>query len=96
MLALIDAGVDDITETEDGIEVYTAPEKLGEIHKDLIAKGFEISQVELQMKPKNLQVLEDPAAAGKALTFLDILEDLEDVQKVHTNLEIPDEVMSKL
>ncbi|HKC04409.1 MAG TPA: YebC/PmpR family DNA-binding transcriptional regulator [Patescibacteria group bacterium] len=96
MLSLIDAGVDDVTETADGIEVYTAPDKLGEIHKALGALGFEISQVELQMKPKNLQVLEDPAVASKALKFLNALDEVEDVQKVHTNLDIPEDVMKNI
>lgn len=96
MLSLIDAGVDDVNETEDGIEVYTAPEKLGETHKALGAKGFEISQAELQMKPKNLQVLKNPNDASKALKFLDALDELEDVQKVHTNLEIPEDVMKQV
>lgn len=92
MLSLIDAGVEDVNETEDGIEVYTMPEKLGDIHKALSVKGMEITQVELQMKPKNLQMLTDKDSASKALKFLDALDDLEDVQKVYTNLEIPDNV----
>lgn len=96
MLSLIDAGVEDVSETEDGIEVYTVPEKLGETHKALSAKGFEISQAEMQMNPKNLQVLEDPVEAAKALKFLDTLEELEDVQKVYTNLEVPENVMKQL
>ncbi|QQG41436.1 MAG: YebC/PmpR family DNA-binding transcriptional regulator [Candidatus Woesebacteria bacterium] len=96
MLSLIEGGVEDVNETEDGIEVYTAPEKLGEIHKDLLAKGFEITQVELQMKPKNLQAISDPNQASKVVKFLDALDELEDVQKVFTNVEIPDEVMNKL
>lgn len=96
MLSLIDAGIEDINETDDGIEVYTMPENLGEIHKALSAKGMEIAQVELQMKPKNLQVLTDQDSASKALKFLDILDELEDVQKVHTNLEIPEDVMKNI
>lgn len=96
MLSLIDAGVEDVNETEDGIEVYTVPEKLGEIHKALSAKGFEITQAELQMKPKNLQVIEDPASAAKAIKFLDALEELDDVQKVFSNLDIPDEIMGQI
>ena len=96
MLTLIDSGVEDVVETEDGIEVYTAPEKLGEIHKALSAKGFEITQTELQMKPKNLQVIENVNDATKAMKFLDTLEEQEDVQKVFSNLEIPDAIMKQI
>lgn len=96
MLGLIDAGVEDVAETEDGIEVYTAPAKLGEIHKALTAKGFEITETELQMKPKNLQTINDPSEAAKALKFLDSLEEPEDVQKVYSNLDIPDDIMGQI
>lgn len=96
MLALIDAGVEDIEDSGDGFEVYTAPEKLSEMHKKLVGSSFEVSQAELQMKPKNFQTITDPAVATKALKFLDDVEGLEDVQKVFSNLDIPDEVMAKI
>jgi YebC/PmpR family DNA-binding regulatory protein len=96
MLSLIDAGIEDLTETEDGIEVYTAPDKLGEIHKILVSGGFIITQAELQMKPKNLQEIANVEAATKALKFLDTLEEQEDVQKVFSNIEIPEQVMQQI
>ncbi len=96
MLRLIDAGAEDLQEVADGVEVYVAPDKLGELRKKLSEGGFEIKQTELQMKPKNLQTISDPIEAGKALKFLDALDEQDDVQKVHTNLDIPDEVMGKI
>ena len=96
MLSLIDLGVEDIEDTDDGLEVYVAPDKLGELHKDLLSKGFEVPTIELQMKPKNLQTISDPAQASKALKFLDSLEEMDDVQKVFSNLDIPDETLSQL
>jgi YebC/PmpR family DNA-binding regulatory protein len=96
MLALIDAGVEDIEDSGDGFEVYVAPEKLSEMHKKLVGGGFEVAETELQMKPKNFQTITDPAGAAKALKFLDDVEALEDVQKVFSNLDIPDEVMAKI
>ncbi|KKU09419.1 MAG: transcriptional regulator, partial [Candidatus Woesebacteria bacterium GW2011_GWB1_45_5] len=42
MLSLIDAGVEDIEESDDGLEVYVAPDKLSEMHKKIQALGFEI------------------------------------------------------
>ena len=96
MLSLIDAGAEDIQETNDGIEVYAAPEKLSEIHKKLVDAGFGISKTELQMKPKNLQTISDPAAASKAVKFLDSLEELDDVQKIFSNLDTPDDTMAQI
>lgn len=96
ILRLIDAGVEDVEETEDGIEVFVLPEKLGDMHKTLAAAGFEITLVELQMKPKNLQTITDSAVAQKAINLIDSLENLEDVQKVFTNLDIPDEIAKQI
>jgi YebC/PmpR family DNA-binding regulatory protein len=96
MLQMIDLGVEDVTDSEDGIEVYTAPEKLGEERKKFEAAGFTMKETELIMKPKNLQTVNDPGVAAKALTFLDSVEDIEDVINVFTNLDIPDETMQKL
>lgn len=86
MLKLIDAGVDDINETEDGIEVYVAPEHLGETRKKLQALGFEVVETELQLKPKNTMAIETPEQEEKIMKFLDAFEENEDVQKVFTNL----------
>jgi YebC/PmpR family DNA-binding regulatory protein len=90
MLQLIDAGVEDIQEADDGLEVYVAPDKLGQIHKNLTEAGFEIVRTELQMKPKNWQVVSDPEVAAKVIKFLEEIEKHDDVQKVFSNLDIPD------
>ncbi len=86
MLKLIDAGVEDVNETEDGIEVYVAPGELGETHKKLQELGFEVTETELQLKPKNTMALETPEQEEKILKFIDSLEENDDVVKVFTNL----------
>lgn len=96
ILELIDLGVEDVDEVEDGLEVYVEGGKLNETKKTLEKKGFEITSSELVQKPKTLQTVSDEKTAAKALTFLNNLEDYEDVQKVFANLNIPEEVMKKL
>ena len=96
MLTMIDLGAEDIADTEDGIEVYTNPTSLAEERKKLEEAGFEITETELIMKPKNLQVLTDPTVAAKALTFLETVEEHDDVAKVFSNLDISDETMQKI
>lgn len=96
MLQMIDLGVEDVADTDIGIEVYTSPTELGEERKKFINAGFEVLETELIMKPKNLQSITDPALAAKVLTFLDNVEELDDVSKVFSNLDIPNEVMQKL
>ena len=85
MLALIDVGADDLMESEDGIEVYTHPELLSEIRTKLLEVGFEIKEVELQMKPKVVMADVDPSLQEKIIKFLNILVDCDDVQKVYSN-----------
>lgn len=96
MLTMIDLGVEDVTDTPEGIEVYTAPDKLGQERKKFLDAKFDLIETELIMKPKNLQTITDSAVAAKALTFLDNLEDHDDVSKVFSNIEIPDPVMQHL
>lgn len=96
MLSMIDAGADDMTETEDGIEVYTQPDMLSETHKKLVDMGFEVAETELRMKPKNVVSITDPDSARKVLKFLDSFDELDDVQKVFSNIDIPDEVMDSV
>lgn len=96
MLQMIDLGIEDVTDSPDGIEVYTAPDKLGDERKKFLNAGFELTETELIMKPKNMQTVTDPNVAAKALTFLDSLEDHDDVSNVFSNIDIPEETMQKI
>lgn len=94
MLKLIEAGVEDVEESEDGIEVYTAPNMLSDVRKHLESEGFEITSTELYLKPKTLLTLTRPDEVKKATSFLEELESHDDVQKVYTNLDIPENLIS--
>lgn len=96
MLQIIDLGVEDVTETDDGIEVYVAPDKLGETRKKFESAGFEMTETELVMKPINFQKVTDAVVAEKALNFLDSFEGHDDVQHVFSNLDISDGVLTDL
>lgn len=93
MLKLIDLGVEDIEETTDGLEVYTPPEKLKEIRNSLEKAGFKVISAELYMRPKNFQETTDPTEAKKILSFLESLDDHDDVQNVFSNVDIPDNLV---
>lgn len=95
MLALIDQGVEEMEETNDGIEAYVAPDKLREVREKLETAGFTVKSAELTMKPKNFVTISNPTEAAKIINFLDTLNDHEDVQKVYANLDIPDEILSQ-
>jgi len=96
MLKLIDLGVEDIDETADGIEIYTPPDKLREVRETLEKAGFTTTSAEPYMKPKTFQVITSPSDARRIISFLDLLNDHDDVQKVYTNIDIPDEIMQQV
>lgn len=84
MLSLIDAGVDDIVEGEDGLEVYVSPQELYGAKGKIEAARFSVLQAELVQKPKTFIEL-DEAKSEKLYALLDKLDELEDVQKVFDN-----------
>ncbi len=93
-LAAIDAEADDV-KFEDGIlEVYTAPENLLAVKSALEGEGAEPSSADISMVPKTVIPLENKAAE-QTLRLLDILEDLDDVQKAYTNADFPAEVLER-
>lgn len=96
MLKLIEIGVEDVEETEDGVEVTTAPEKLSEIRKELEGQNFEIISTELSLRPKVLLTVADVEAAKRAMSFLEALEENEDIQKVYSNLDVPESIFGQI
>jgi len=87
MLSLIDLGVEDVFEAEDGIEIYVAPEQFQETRDKLLEKGFEIISSELTKRPKNYLIVENENDAKRIMSFLDALEEHDDVQGVYSNFD---------
>ncbi len=91
-LAAIDAGAEDVKVESDYVEVYTVPEELEKVRAALEENEVEIDSSELLMVPKSLIQL-DEKAAMQALKLLDKIEDIDDVQNVFSNADIPDSVV---
>ena len=91
MLTAIDAGADDVEVGEDIIEVYTEFQKLAIVREALLAVGMPLSGVEKTMLAKTTIQAEEHDAL-KAMKLIERLEDLDDVQKVYSNLELTDEL----
>lgn len=92
-LAAIDAGAEDVKGEGESLEVYTPPDKVDVVRKAIEAAGAKVVSAELQMVPKTAMTV-DRGSAGQALRLLDELEDLDDVQKVFTNADFPEEVLA--
>ena len=93
-LTAIDADAEDV-KFEDGIlEVYTAPENLLSVKSALESEGATPASADVAMVPKTVVPLEN-RAAEQTLRLLDILEELDDVQKAYTNADFPAEVLEQ-
>src|SRR5579859_3286362 len=87
MLQAIDAGADDVDISEDTIEVYTDFKQLAAVREKLLAAGLPLTGAEKMMRAKTT-VQAEPKDALQAMRMIERLEDLDDVQKVYSNLEI--------
>ena len=90
MDAAIEAGADDIESDDDFHSIITGTDKLHLVGKELIAKFGDPERMELTFNPINSIKL-DKDASSTVETFIEKLEDLDDVQKVYTNAEFSDE-----
>jgi YebC/PmpR family DNA-binding regulatory protein len=96
MDAALEAGAEDIEPNEDGsIDVTTPWENFAEIKAALEDAGFTAEDGEVTMIAATT-VPVDAAGAEKLMGLVDMLEDLDDVQNVYTNVDIPDEVLASL
>ena len=91
-LTAIDAGAEDVRVEPSYIEVITAPTDLDKVRRALADNGIKIVAAELSMVPKISLAMEEKTAVS-VLKLLDILEDLDDVQKVYSNGDFPEAVL---
>jgi len=91
-LAAIDAGALDIELDGDLVTVMTEPGRLHQVGQSLQAVGFDTHESELAMVPTNPVIMEDRQTMS-ILRLVESLEDLDDVDRVWTNLDISDAVV---
>ena len=92
----LEAGAEDVVEEEDSYQILTAPEDFNDVVAQLEASEFHFSDISLAMIPKNTVAVAEEKTAQSLLRLLENLEDHDDVQKVHANFDIPDEIMDNL
>ena len=93
-LFAIDAGAEDVKVMDSSLEIYTSPEDLEKLRKAMEERGLAVVSAELSMVPNNTTML-DRKTALSALRLLDRLEELDDVQRVFTNADFPDEALEQ-
>ncbi len=91
-LIAADAGADDVEQVGDGVFVYTSPVLLAKVKDVLSANNVTVLEAELIRKPIMTVLIDDQQKAEKIIEFINKLEDMDDVQKVYTNVDISDSI----
>ena len=95
-LTAIDAGAEDVdTSTDEVVEVYTTPNGLEQVRKALEGAGVAVETAENTMIAKST-VEVDEQRARQNLRLVESLEDLDDVQRVTANFDIPEELFAEV
>ena len=96
MEAALESGAEDIiTNGDNSIDVITNPDNLVDIKDVIVAAGFDPQNTEITMRASTTNEL-GKKSAETMIKLLDALEDIDDVQKVYSNAEIPDEILAEL
>lgn len=94
VLAVLEAGADDVQEEGEELLVYTDPKELAQVRTQLQSQGFDILEAQLTFVPNNTIEVTDKETAGKILRMMDALDDVDDVTATHVNFDIPEELLA--
>jgi YebC/PmpR family DNA-binding regulatory protein len=95
MEVALEAGAEDVEGGEEGYTVTTAPGDLRAVRAAFDAAGISYESAEVAMVP-SASVPLDRTGAVKVLRLLEAIEDIDDVQEVWSNFDIPDEIMAEV
>ena len=93
MMVAAEAGAEDLSDQGDSWQIISPPGLVGEVRQAVEAAKFKVISSELSMVPSATIELTDESEARKVLKVIDALEDLDDVQNVYANFDIPDAIL---
>jgi YebC/PmpR family DNA-binding regulatory protein len=94
-IALEAGALDVVNNTDNSIDVTTSPEDFEKIKKIIVDAGLKPEHAEIEMMAGTMIKIEESEAAQKIIQLSDMLEDLDDVQSVHTNADISEEILAE-
>lgn len=94
--AAINLDAEDVTEEDDIYRVITSVENFQTVVEGLEAEGFKSSTAEFTRIPQNNIEITDVKTATSVMRLIDRLEELDDVQNVYANCDIPDEIAEQV
>ncbi|MFS2292732.1 MAG: YebC/PmpR family DNA-binding transcriptional regulator [Actinomadura sp.] len=95
MLAVLDAGAEEVNDLGDTFEVVSEASDLVAVRTALVEAGIDYESAESKFLP-TVTVPLDEETAKKVFRLLDALEDSDDVQDVYANFDVSDEVLATL
>ncbi len=95
LLVAIDAGADDVAREGDTWKLTTEPARLAAVRSALEEGGVEVESSDLTMEPSSV-VEVDESHAGQLMRLMDALDDHDDVEAVHANFDVPDDVFDEV
>lgn len=94
-LIAADAGAEDVEQNDDVFQVTTSPDRLRGVRDALESSGIEVQTGEVTRVPRSTVRVEG-ADAKRVVNLVDTLEELDDVQDVFANFDVPEEVLASL
>ena len=95
LLQALEAGAEDVQQEGDNYEILTAPEQLDAVRQALERAGQKVSAADITLVPQSTVELRG-SEAQRMLRLMETLEDHEDVQRVHSNFDIPEDELARL
>lgn len=86
-LEALELGAEDLEVENNVFEIYTTPDSFNDVSEQLRNQGYTLEEAEITYIPQNTNTL-SPSDEEKMLKLIDMLEEDEDIQDVHHNLEI--------
>jgi YebC/PmpR family DNA-binding regulatory protein len=94
LIAAIDAGAEDVREDGELLRVVCEASDLAAVRQALESAGVEIESAEVTMEPRSTVEVKGTEAEW-LLRLLDALEEHDDVDSVHANFDVPEEILAK-
>ncbi|HBM17000.1 MAG TPA: YebC/PmpR family DNA-binding transcriptional regulator [Lentisphaeria bacterium] len=93
---VIDAGAEDIEVIDGSAEIWAPVEAFDSISKALQSAKITPDESELTRKPENYVQIKDKDKATRIIKLVEKFEELDDVQSVHANFDIPEEILETI
>ncbi len=94
--ATLDADPEDVADDGESFKVVSDPSVVVDVRKAVQAAGLDYESAEVQFMPQYHQAIDTTDHAEKLFKLLDAIEDLDDVQTVYSNEDVPDEISAQL